>query len=561
MSAYSRVIAKSDLSNQDFESPIDQTGYGRVISTPEGQMAANAQPRQQEEGMMKSGLRTVLQIPKGLAASATPVTQTLLNVSAGSAKRETLNELEDLKDRGLITPEKYQESIKKVEKQQPETFSPTLENLSKLIEHVTGLPMEAKTKFQKDLNLLANAYGFSDPTKSIATRLLTAGTAPALSEAQQAMGVPESVAENISLLGPNVAKGAVEKVGRPQKPSGLTTRGYESLEKPRSVTPGKLAHVHEKVENEFKEISNEIFKGNQTATEMSEDFPGFQKKLTEGFKKVENLAKNIPGRISGGKLATKILQTSSRRNRKGIIPSEYEKKHGELITQKMQDIPYNEEYDTSKLLDQYRKGNTELGEYLVPGESTAANKAKRDALLDVNDAIESVFEDMHPKSEFTELFKKTNKANHDKFNIIDINDFIKDVSDGKIDYKLAKKYFDDPSAVGISWKIKNTFGNDAQEDFSQLLTDLISTEKGMANLKPTTKEISELKDVIDLASPRSWWKWIKNTRNTLLDKPAIMVEWSQGIKDLKHNHIEKGINELKKVKEKLIASSFEEPKK
>jgi len=121
-------------------------------------------------------------------------------VSAGSAKRESLNEVEDLKDRGLINEEQYQKASKAIESQDVEGYAPTLENLYKLVEAKTGIPLEAKSKWEKAAALGSEAAGYASsfgagPIKQLSAGILT----PTTSQVMQQAGIPEPVSNLLSL--------------------------------------------------------------------------------------------------------------------------------------------------------------------------------------------------------------------------------------------------------------------------------------------------------------------------------------------------------------------------
>lgn len=508
-----------------------------------------------DESTGETAVRTAMQIPKGLARTALTGANTILDVSAGGAKRETLNELEDLKDRGLLSPKKYEESVKKVESQDVEGFAPTLENLSRLIEHTTGIPTEAKTKLQKDINSISEIFGFTKGA-GYAKGLMQAGTSTAISRTAKEAGVPEPVADIAGVLvGPKLVSSVVKEIKSPYKPSGMTIRGYETRTTPKAVSPGKLDKIKNKVSEEFEALSENIRNKNETHRKIAEDFPKFKQDLDRGLEEVERMADELPGSVSSEYVKDEIKSASMKKPFKGIAKSEYEKKFEKEIGKHIKDLPKEGNFSVRQRYDQYRKNNKSLGDYFEPGMSSAENKAKRDALLTYNESIANSFEKTHPNSPFSKYFKSNNKLYHDMRNVQDINEFVSDISKGKIDYKLAKKYMEPGSE--IPYKVKSTYGAESEKAFSQLVTDLMSTERSMMLLKPKIQGLETVNDLVSAMNPFSGAHRLgKATTNFLLDNPALMIEWSDGLKAAKRGSWDKAVNKLKGLKNHIKEKSF-----
>ena len=159
-----------------------------------------------EESSGKSAARTLAQIPLGIG-SAHPgsyipgIISTVLSLGAsGRSKEELLNQIEMSQDYPELNPSFDIDVAKKRRKEGIEEFSrslPTQQNLERVIEEKTGLPLEPKNKAQSLLRLGSEAASFR--TGSIAEKGKAALTAPTASAALQELGVPEGLADFLGL--------------------------------------------------------------------------------------------------------------------------------------------------------------------------------------------------------------------------------------------------------------------------------------------------------------------------------------------------------------------------
>ena len=156
------------------------------------------------EGFLNSATRTAAQPLIG----ALKVTQPGLILSGLQlwGVGESLSALEDLEDNlprlkklfpDMNIPEKIdREKYFQALEDATNTF-PTVGNIVKGIENVTGLPLEAKTNLQKDLQVLG--MGSKIGKGSVAQRLVTGAKAASYNRIMQDSGVPESAAEILAI--------------------------------------------------------------------------------------------------------------------------------------------------------------------------------------------------------------------------------------------------------------------------------------------------------------------------------------------------------------------------
>lgn len=166
------------------------------------------QAKEDSESFLKSSLRTGLQIPMGIMefAKQNLGLEAIKMASQGMAysgyEDIEKNRIEELKRKfpnapwdqyNPITKEKYDELVDKA----ASTF-PTVGNIAKGLEATTGIPLEAKTPFQRLLRLMSGGASVSSGSigQKIHSGLKTGAYASALRES----GVPESVADLFGLL-------------------------------------------------------------------------------------------------------------------------------------------------------------------------------------------------------------------------------------------------------------------------------------------------------------------------------------------------------------------------
>jgi len=431
---------------------------------------------------------------------------------------------------------------------------PTISNLERGIESLTGAPLEAQTKEQRLLKLYGSAFGLR--SGSVPTRLQAAAAAPAADIAlEKGLGVPESIAEPLSLLFPQITP-TISSVSKTTKPSGLPERRFEGLTKERKVTPSQAQSVRSAVENDVRTATSKVIQENSmTARALAEDAT-FPQKIDNLLGEVEQLAGQLPDDVlTTYDVLGKVRTRAKGRQSSGITSTEGDRAYLKETGRLQKELRKGKHITNSQLLQQYRKNNKELGTFFEPGKSKGANAGKRDALLDYNRSIADIWEQRYPDSEFNKLFKFTNKRYSELADLETIDGFLDKVfTDKKIDYNQGRKFLKDEK---IKRSFERTLGEDGYKEVGDIFNDLLSTEKAMKLIKEA--ESGGFKDILKYA--KRWvlspgGVWAKGTaikdatnyvRNELLSTPKFRVTWKNAIDDFKAGRFDKaqkGFQEL-----------------
>lgn len=198
------------------------------------------QQEEQQEGLLSKAARYPMQVVKA-APYLSPVfgiADLTSSVQAGGAVQETLNDLEDLYSRGLLTEKEYNESVQKVSSQHPEEIAPTLHNLYSLVEKRTGLPLEAKNWFQKFTEIGATAAA-SYAGGSVPQRMVAMLSVPTAREGLIAAGTPEPVANIISAL-------FMDPIALSKTLKDLASKPFQAAVRPAAKTAEKVISAAER---------------------------------------------------------------------------------------------------------------------------------------------------------------------------------------------------------------------------------------------------------------------------------------------------------------------------
>jgi hypothetical protein len=525
----------------------------------------------EEESFLKSAIRSALQPFLGYAKKATYPADIAQMIGVG----ESLAELEKLEERlpelkkkfpqldwskiENIDREKYMEAVQNASK-----YFPTQSNVERGIEESTGIPLQPKDELQKALRLGGEAAGFKGG--DILSKGTAAVVAPATSQALELAGAPEGLAE----LGGLVVSGATPTpaISKTTKPSGLITRRFEKTTKPTVVTPERFKAIKEKVETDFRKISDEIFSKNRTYSIMKEE-PRFKEMIGDAFEAVDELAKQIPNRIQYDTVRKSFRDKINSKERIGFIPSEYEKEYAKQVKSILDEFPRKTKQDlhTSDIVNQFRKNNKSLTELFEPGKSSAANRAKKEALLDFNRSLEDVIKKEFPDSVFSEAFKFTNERWKDINDIEKIGTFVDEMFNGKIDYNKAKQIFN-RDKEHIVKPFKRLLGEENFNNFKVLMNDLLSTEKAMSLIKKAEAQGygDAAKDALllitrpELGQAKFAAKYGKEAWQMLLDKPQLTIKWDNALKHMKDGVFDKAMKEFSEVDKELSKGLSTSPK-
>ncbi len=498
----------------------------------------------EEESIYKKAGRAALQIPLG-AAKAHPLSfgADILNAAAEGASMNALSELAE------DDPNLNREVAEKARRESPVQI-PTQGQIEQLIEEKTGAPLAPKNIADKLLRLGSSAAALRPG--GIGERAVAGVTAPAVSAGLEKLGAPEEVSEGVGLLASGLTPGPSLK--NVTKPSGMTTRRFEGIEKPTKVTANRANIINETVENDFKNIADQLLEKNRTYSALKDDSL-FKEKVSGLFDKVEELAENIPGKIHTEDVRNAFKKRYNSKETKGISPDEFERGFRKEVRSINKSIPY-QEMDAKQLVDQFRKNNKSLRELFEPGKSSAFNRAKKEALLEYNRAIEDVITKQYPDTEFKDLFEFTNKRWQEISDIEQIDKFMGDVFKGKVNYGEAKKIFR-RDKEHLARPFKRILGDKGFEDFKVLTEDLLSSEKGMSHIKKARE--AGYSDLAKTAAAytinpkvglvHSLSKYGKMAYQMLLDKPKLTITWKNALDNLKTGNFkeaEKGFNQLDK---------------
>lgn len=535
MTSTNRFLSQLDTNPQQASTPLPGApSSNRFLSQIEG---VDFTPK---EGILKTTARTLAQPVLGYLKKWTYPLD-LIKLATEGASREVLADL-------IENDPTINKQIAEQARQQGMKYLPTQELAENLIEKYSGAPLEAKNKAQKMLRLAGTGAGFRPGTA--VEKTTAAVTAPTVTSGLEAIGVPEPIAEigGLAVSG-GVPAPTFEKV---VKPSGLPVRRYESLKEPIKISPKRAEKITETVESDFRKLSDQLLQKNKTYSAMKED-SSFKDKISGLFDKVENLAENIGGEINSENLRNIFKRRYNQREVKGITPNEYEQSFRKEVKKINNQIPIKD-ISATQLVDQFRKNNASLRELYEPGKSSAFNRGKREALLEYNRSIEDIITNQYPDSEFKKLFEFTNKRWQEMSDIDQIENFTKNIFDGKINYEKARQIFR-KDKEHIAKPFKRILGEEGFKNFKTLTEDLLSTQNPMSYIKKA--EIAGFKDIAtlgaeyllhpSLAKTHGLLKLGKRAYQMLLDKPRLAITWKNAIDNLKKGNYQQSEKEFKEL--------------
>lgn len=366
-------------------------------------------------------------------------------------------------------------------------------NISEQIPFPTSESIGKKIGYQEP-NTLAGRYGkaiFSNVGSAIPLVAASPAAAiPALSstiaggiagQTARELGAPESLAaaaDIASTIGSGI--GMSQKLS---KPSGLTARRFEDIEKRMKISPSQYESIKSKVETESKDLIENLFSKNPVYEEMKQTPEKFFENLDSGFERVKNLANVMPITTTGDRIQNSLLKRFSEKKFPPITMGEKAKSYNDQMTKIYSEIDKDQKFGLDEIIDQFRHNNKDLKGYFESTKSGAMNEGKKEALLDYNRALSDEIHNRVPNSSLDKLFQNTNKRFSDSMNINKTDDFIDSVfKENKIDYSKIKEYFKDKE---LKRSISQTFGKETEDEFSKLMKDVLSQEKGMRKLRPS----------------------------------------------------------------------------
>jgi hypothetical protein len=505
-----------------------------------------------EESWGKSALRSLYQIPSGIAQGFTAPLDLISAVGAGeSFDPEEIEHLEAISKREGIPfdKEKYLQAIQGAQ----EAF-PTQGNIEKLVEEKTGFPTQPRTALQKGIKLASTAATLS-PGNAI-QKGVAGVAAPTVSQGLQKVGVPEALSDIAGLAVSPIAATKTPKIdiSKSKKPSGLTERRFESVKKPKEISESRYNKISEQLEVDFKNISDKIIQESpigKTYSSLKED-SSFKSNVGNLFKDVEDLAENIPNKFSTDIVKKQLNKKIESKVGKSITPSEYDQDYNKFMKKFIKDTP-TKNIEAKDLVKQYRMNNKTLGELYESSKSAAYNRAKKDAYLDYNRSISDMIENGFPESEFSNLFKSTNKKWSEIKDAESIGKFFDDLFDGKIQYAKGKKML---AKERVTDSFKRSFGENYPK-FIQLTDDLMGTKEAFSLLsKAKEKGLGDLLKTgsafllhPSLAKAKVGIDYIKRIYQTLLDKPKLAFTWDKGIREMKKGNYKDAFRNFKLIED------------
>ncbi len=501
-----------------------------------------------KESTLRSWVRSFLQVPAGIAQAITYPLDLMQHMGLGAAlDPEEIEHIRKISEREGIPfdEERYREAAYSAA-----SSFPTQSNIERLLEEKVGIPLEPKTRTQKGLRLAGTAGKFAPGT--ITQKAAAAATAPAVSTGLEQVGVPEPLAElaglGVSGLAARKAPAVTPKIKQVTKPSGLPKRRFEKLKEPRVVSAAKKEQIHQKLEGDFRKISDEIIAESPVAKTKAtlEENPAFKSEVSEQFKKVESLSEQLPEKISTNEVKKSLMRKAKKKEGTGFSPSEYDKDYKKFINEFIKETP-TKDITAKDLVSQYRKNNKSLSEAYDPSRSRAFNRAKKDALLDYNRSLADLIEQKYPKSEFSNLFKETNKQWAEIADAEAIDKFIDGMFDGEVKFKKGRRFFE---YANEARPFKRALGAENFPKFEQLMKDMLSSEKPAKMLKIAKQK--GFGDLVETAGAYIIHPTIGKAKlaydvsknafqslvNAAIDKPQLMFTWEKGVDALKKGNFQ-----------------------
>lgn len=491
------------------------------------------------ESFWKNAARTALQIPQGLLEGTNIGLKAMQWHLLGMGEIFDPEEIERIKDISEREGIPFDEQGYEEAGHRALGTIPTLGNIASKIEEKIGLPLEPKNWYQKALRL-GSLVGKAQP--GAASQKVAAGVAaPATSQALQSAGVPEPFADLAGLGVGGVAGEAVPKADfTKSKPSGLPERYFENIKEKTEVSPRKLTQINDKLENDFKSISDKIIKESpvgETAENLRND-PTFKQQSRELLNQAQEIANSMPDPLFTSALKKEYADVSSQKI-KGFSLSEFDKNYMKFMKEAIEEI-IPEKTTFGELVEQYRKNNSSLSEYFEPGSSKALNRAKKQALLDQNRSIANIIEKSSP--ELSEVFKDGNARWTKIMDAEAVDGFINEIFKEGVNYKKMRDFFD---KNGYDFTFKRALGEQGFKDFEQLMKDVLTSEKPYKMMR--VAQARGMEDLVKtgmgyvlhpkIGYAKATWDAARGTYKTLinamLDKPKIGFTWKRAIDELK----------------------------
>jgi hypothetical protein len=438
---------------------------------------------------------------------------------------------------------------------------PSQQEAETLIEMLGG-PGEAQTEAGRIAGRGAEFVGSALPFGARGKLLFLLASVGLGGQLTRELGGPEAVATGIELLplaqaGVNIAKAVRGPKVPVTKPSGMPVRKFEKLKKATPVFEETARRARESVEGDFRRLTSDLLKKtNKSYVALSEN-PEFKQQVGDLFGKVRQAASEFPEAITPRGMAQYLTKEIESIGKKGISLSDSEKIQRSLLRKFRKDI-VNKKVTAEQLVDQYRKNNDQLSKLYPYGDKALENIGKRNALESYNRAIAEAIEDHFPQSEFSDLFKFTNKRWSEIKKIETVDKYLNALfGKDKIDFTQAEKIFTDPKRAE---RLKNALGAPSFDEFKQINRDLLSQENALKLLKTKGLSLDNLSKMAasyilkpELAKTKFGVDFAKKVYRRTLNRPEYVRDWRKALTLLKKGQVEQALSGLNELAKKVEA--------
>lgn len=579
------------VSFNDLEKDKDESGF--VPFSPDTTPEFEEPPSEtdDEEGWGKWLVRSIYQVPSGIAQAITYPLDLMSMLASGEARDpEEIEHIRMISEREGIPfdEKKYMQAVEQAER----TF-PTQSNIERGVEEYTGFPTQAKTKFQKGLKFASTGgtlsgskgltagkealqyspMGIRGANVALPRPVLGAGL-EATKEILNESGLPEPISELASfgiLKHPSEGASSLQ-IGKKRKESGLVERQFEKTKSPTNVSEDKLSQINSKLESDFKEISSKIIDDSpigETARNLAND-PTYIKQSEQLLEQSQSIADSLQGTLDS-KIIKKEFANEMGRSIEGFKANEYDIEFAKFMKNSINNF-IEKEVKPGQLVKQYRKNNKDLRDYYEPGASKALNRAKKDALLAENRAITKVMEENYPDSELVPVFKEGNDRWSKIKSVETIDELVENIfpENKKVNFKEIKDAINDNNYQRI---FKKELGEKGFKDFNQLLEDMLTSEKPYKMLKVAEKSGLDVGNLIKTGSAYflsphighakiaydTARKGYRSLMNAMLDKPRISITFKEAVQDLKKGNFSQAEKKFEKLQEEIEMTEKKKP--
>ena len=338
-----------------------------------------------------------------------------------------------------------------------------------------------------------------------------------------------------------------------KKPSGMPKYRFENVKKPTYVSSKIIDKIDTNVENQFKKQAKTLL-SDAPITKQRSQFKDFKNHLSKSFQKVDEMAKDIPNKIDIGEMRKDISDIANKKVKPGLSHSDFEKEYLKNMDTIIKDIDpkKNSFYESVK---QYRKNNDSLTEYFDPSKPPSMNRAKAEALLDYNNSIVNLYEKELPGSEFTKLFKSTNKQWSDLLALEDVEDVLKNMFDKGLNFKVAEKAI---GSENFNRSLNKLIGKKGSENFLKLMDEFVSIKEARSMLKEakshgiagTTAHALGYLVHPGISGSYLTKQAFQHLYHRSLAKPEIFVDWRKGLELAKKGDLQGAFANFKKIDKK-----------